>query len=281
MPPRHGVWILTAKALRAPEDVARDLAAKGFRRAYVQITETPASLYPFIRAARERGIEVYALDGSPDDLQHGAALLGRVAEIAAYNRTYAEAPFAGLQLDIAPHDLRDLGIRREFYAQRYLALLNEIAVQSGSILPLSLIVPPEMLTIPANGVNLMAKTLALTNELVITGDRTSYTELVERSRIALQWGERFGKPVFIGIRIGPVPDEGHLILRKNGKRNGKRSISLAGMQWVQEKAYTIPAAAVSFNGREADLVDLLAKHPPSPAFAGWVLNSYEYLNKTP
>ena len=277
LPQRQGVWLLnTPKLLKTPDAIAEDLAAKGFRRAYVQLPDSPASLYPFLRAASKAGVEVYALDGAPDDLKHSVALLTRVAEVIDYNRSYGEAPFAGLQLDIAPHDLRDFGIRRSYYIERYLALLNDVATQCASVLPLSIIVPHWFPGIPANGLNLAAKTLSRADEMVVTCDRTKFSELVQRSREALLWGERFNKPVFVGIKAGPVPDEGHLLLRKNGSKKGK-TVSLAGMQWEQEAAYTISASQVTFAGDPAALNTLLTKAPPSPAFAGWVISSYENL----
>ena len=112
-------------------------------------------------------------------------------------------------------------------------------------------------------------------------DAVPASELVQRSRDALLWGERFNKPVFVGIKAGPVPDEGHVILKRNGKKNGNiRSnalLTLAGIQWKQETAYAITANTISFNGNLTGLNDLLTKTPPSPAFAGWVVNSYDNL----
>ena len=280
-PPKNAVWLLNpAKLLKTPETIAEDLAAKGFKRAYVQITDSPASLYPFVHAAVKLGIDVYALDGAPDDLNHSVPLLARVAEVIAYNKIYGEAPFAGLQLDITPHDLRDFGIRRSYYIERYLALLNDVANQCTSVLPLSIIIPHWFPGIPANGLNLAAKTLNRADELVVTCDRTQFSELVQRSRDALLWGERFNKPVFVGIKAGPVPDEGHVILKRNGKNGNNRKkalLTLAGIQWKQETAYAITANTISFNGNLTGLNDLLTKTLPSPAFAGWVINSYDNL----
>ncbi len=278
LPKQRGVWILNShRLLKNAATVATELASKGINRAYVQIDDDPGQLYPFVSAAKDLGINVFALEGSPDHLRHGAPLVTRIAAIIAYNQTYGDAQFAGVQVDIAPHDLQDFGIRRAFYTERYLALLHEISTQCRSIIPLSVIVPHWLAGIPGNGINLMAKTCSMVDEVVITAEQTQFSELELRTRDTLLWAEHFNLPVFIGLRAGAVPEEGHLVLKKNSSKTGKNVLNLAGIAWEQESAYTIPSNTLSFYGQPAALNELLTRTMPSPAFAGWVVNSYEYL----
>jgi len=277
-PPQTAVWIFNTQKLRRQGDsVADELVSKGIKRAYVQIDDDPGQLYTFMRAATKLGIKVYALEGTPDSLKHSPPLLARVAAVIAYNRQYAEAPFAGLQLDIAPHGLRDFGIRRTYYSERYLSLLKEVASQCRSLLPLSIIVPHWFTRIPAEGQNLTARTLVHADELVVTCDRTQFSELAECARDTLLWGERFNKTVYVGIKAGPVPDEGHFVLRKSRNKKGSDLTELAGIAWEQEGAYTIPSENTTFFGKPTELSKLLAKTRPHSSFGGWVINSYENL----
>lgn len=281
LPKQRGVWILNSHRLQKNAvAVAKDLASKGISRAYVQIDDDPGQLYPFVSAAKDLGISVFALEGSPDHLRHGAPLVTRIAAIIAYNQTYGDAQFAGVQVDIAPHDLQDFGIRRPFYTERYLALLQEISTQCRSIIPLSVMVPHWLAEIPGNGSSLMAKTCSLVDEVVIIAEQTQFSELEQRTRDTLMWAEHFNLPVFIGLKAGAVPDEGHLVLKRNGVKTGKNVLNLAGIAWVQESSYTIMSNTLSFFGQPAALNELLNRTIASPSFAGWVVNSYESLPRS-
>jgi hypothetical protein len=279
LPKQRGVWILNShRLLKNAATVAKELASKGVNRAYVQIDDDPGQLYPFVSAAKDLGITVFALEGSPDHLRHGAPLVTRIAAIIAYNQTYGDAQFAGVQVDIAPHDLQDFGIRRAFYTERYLALLQEISTQCRSIIPLSVMVPHWLAEMPGNGSSLIAKTCSLVDEVVITTEQTQFSELELRTRDTLLWAEHFNLPVFIGLRAGAVPDEGHRVLKRNGVKTGKNVLNLAGIAWQQESSYTIRSNTLSFYGQPAALNELLTRTIPSPVFAGWVVNSYENLH---
>lgn len=76
-------------------------------------------LAAFLRAARRRGVEVWAAYGAPDWPSHGCSPGGfphaRLMEVAHFNRIHPGAGFAGVMLDVEPDEPADVEALRRFF----------------------------------------------------------------------------------------------------------------------------------------------------------------------
>lgn len=271
----RGVWIWNRNQVLGQEEKVLDrLATLSVGRVYLQVGDDPHVFAPFLRRAVQRGIEVYALDGSPDYVASPDALLARIQAVENYNRAHPEAPFAGFQTDIEPYLNKDFNARKEYYATAYADLVS--AIKRRFTLPLSVVVPFWFDTVHAGSRTLIQRIVEAADEVVVMSYRTDAGAVLEISRSTLSLGERFKKPVWLGIELGAIPDEHHVVLEKSAS-SAPDAVKLGELWWKRRTEYRVKGSAISFKSGMEALPVFMETPIPFGSFRGWVLHSYEEL----
>jgi hypothetical protein len=271
----RGIWILNRNRVLGQEEQTLDkLSEHSITRVYLQVGDDPAILGDFLRKAARRGIEVYALDGSPNSVAAPEALLARIKAVETYNRTHPEACFAGFQTDIEPYLNKDFNSRKGYYATAYADLLA--VIKKGFNVPLSVVVPFWFDTIHEGGKSLIQRIVETADEVVVKSTRTDSATALDMARATLSLGEQFNKPVLLGIELGPIPDEHHVEFETCAPHD-PGAVKIAE-QWLRRRAeYDVYGSVISFNSRMSDLPAFMKTDVPFASFNGWVLRSFEEL----
>jgi hypothetical protein len=269
----QGIWMWNNRLVPGhEEEIAGRLVSLGIGRVYLQIDDNPGRFLPFVKAARKKGINVFALDGDPGYVTNPEPLLQRISKVAALAHTSSGVTFAGFQVDVEPYLNKDFALRKEYYVSAYLKLLSRLKEHGG--IPLSVVVPFWFDSIQVRGTTLLQKVIEVADELVVMSYRTNNAELLAVSMTELGLGEKLGKPVYLGIELGRIPDERHVELETV---SGAGDIQLAGMWWKKKGEYTVSGDRISFKNRRNELPEYMAAPIPFRSFGGWVLHSYEEL----
>ena len=276
-PPALWVWDNRPATSDAPSMV-RNLKALNARRIYLQIGDNLGPLLPFLEACRQAGIEVFALDGAPSYLDHPDPLLARVRDVMAFNTRHPDTPFAGFQIDIEPHLNRDFRLRLGTYGTLYIELLNRIAQITEGKLPLSTVIPFWYDTLLIDNRTLAWHLIRQSDEAVIMSYRTDGADIEAIAREELLYGERLSKRVLLGVETGRIPDELHVTFRKC-REDALTAIAAGGAFWCQSSDYKVPGSKISFMGKEEALKKQLSRTLPYRSFSGWVIHSYETVQR--
>lgn len=272
---RPAIWMWdNQQAINDPARVASDLERMHLRRVYLQIGDTLEPLASFLRECRARGIEVYALDGSPDYVTHPAPLLARAHMVRDFNLRTPDAPFAGFQIDVEPHLNKDFSIRFEEYGRRYAELVDRLGEVLGDKTPLSTVIPFWYDSLLLDGRSLAWHLISRSSEVVIMSYRTDMAEVETIARDELAYGERLGKPILLGIETVRIPNELHIVYHRC-PQDTPESVVAGEMAWCRRSDYTVPGSRLSFYGKNEAFRERLTRTVPSSAFAGWVIHSYE------
>ena len=272
----NGIWIWRHDRVIGHEaEVLDRLRARAVKRVYLQIGDDPAIFHDFLAAAARQGVSVFALDGDPGYIFSPAPLLARIRAVESYNRSNPDAPYAGFQTDIEPYLNSDFNLRKSEYAAAYVDLLRQI--KATSRLPLSVVAPFWFDGLTTDGRSLAQRFVEEADEVVLMSYRTDPAAVLEISRNTLALGERFNKPVRLGIELGSIPDEHHIELKKTD-RTQPDTLRLGGFLWKKQSEYDINGARISHKSSMPSLPAFMATPFPFSSFGGWVLHSYEELN---
>lgn len=275
----RGIWLWDRrKIIGAGKEVIKELVSRDINRVYLQIHDRPGELIPFLLAARQAGIAVYALDGSPSYVNAPEKLLQRLGAVLAHNRAHPEAPYAGFQIDVEPYLLKDFNLKRDIYAVRFTDLVRTLRKCAAGALPVSVVIPFWFDQLPAGDRSLAQRTVAEADEVVVMAYRTTLDAIVMSAVTTLAWGERLGKPILLGIELSRLPDEEHRVLEKS-PQGGTGTVLLGGNRWRERQSYRVNGGNLSFAGKQHELGAILKHPPPFSSFAGWVLHNYEALDR--
>lgn len=271
----RGIWIWRRDGVLGKEEaVLRRLTAQGVKKVYLQVGNDPEVFALFLTRAKREGIEVYALDGSPGYIAAPQELLERIGLVERYNSKNPQARFAGFQIDIEPYLNKDFASRKAYYASAYAGLVQEIKKKYD--LPLSVVVPFWFDNVHADGRTLLQRIFENADEVVVMSYRTDPRAVLEISRSALALGEQFGKPVRLGVELGPIPDEQHQELNRCSA-SSTGAFKLGSSWWCAAGEFLVPGSRISFKYRKEELPSFLKTAVPFASFRGWVLHSYEEL----
>lgn len=273
--PHRAIWMWDNRPARADaETLLSGLRGREVRRVYLQIGDSLDPLIPFLRRAAGEGMEIFALDGSPDHLEHPEQILARVRAVKEHNARNPDASFAGFQIDIEPHLKKDFRLRRDTYCRLFTDLLDRIAAVPGAALRLSTVIPFWYDTVPFEGSTLAWHLMRKSDEAVIMSYRTDAAEIEAIARDELLYGERLGKPVLLGLETGRIPDEHHAVFSRCSP-DSPRAVTAAEAAWCRGTDYAVPGGRISFAGKDSAFRGILASALPYRSFAGWVIHSYE------
>jgi hypothetical protein len=271
----RGIWIWRRdNVLGREESVLKRLSAQGIKRIYLQVGDDPEVFAPFLGKAAKDGVEVFALDGSPTYIAAPQELLQRIKRVDEYNGSHPGARYAGFQTDIEPYLNKDFHSRKAYYASAYLELLDRI--KKSSALRLSVVVPFWFDTLYAGGKSLVQGVVERADEVVVMSYRTDASTVQAISRSTLSLGEQYGKPVWLGVELGAIPDEQHRELEKCSP-DSAGALKLGAGWWCDASRYLVPGSRISFRSKMEELPSFMQTRIPFDSFNGWVLHSYEEL----
>ncbi|GAB4293301.1 MAG: hypothetical protein Fur0034_00280 [Desulfuromonadia bacterium] len=272
--PPPAVWLWKqALAVESAAAVVDDLVKKGIGRVYLQIGDDTERLRPFISLCRKKGVQVYALDGYPTAPLAPQWLLAQASRVTEHNTRFPEERFDGFQIDVEPHLAPDFRTRTSDYGHGMITLAGGIKERLG-VLPLSLVIPFWYDSVRVDDRSLLWHLARRSDELVLMSYRTDGDEAVRLSREEIRTGEKLGIPVRIGVETGRLPDERHITFRRCPP-DSPGAVAGGGEFWCAVSRVDIPGNRLSFYGNPEGFRQRLGKALPSPAFAGWVIHSYE------
>jgi len=243
--PPPAIWIWDGKqVIASPHKVIDDIAAIGVRRVYLQIGDDTGLFRPFLVHCRDRGVEVYALDGYPSAPLEPEPLLKRAAKVADHNRRFPSERFAGFQIDVEPHLAPDFRLRPDDYGRRMIALAAQIK-EIIAPLPLSIVLPFWYDSLTVENRSLSWHLLRACDEAVVMSYRTDREEQLRLAREELLTGEKLGKPVRIGIETVRLPDELHIVYRRCPPSSAD-AIPGGGDFWCRRSEFEVKGNRLSF-----------------------------------
>ena len=261
------VWAWTPKSVKTAR-----LKKAGITQVYLQIGDGFTSVS---QQLHRQGIRLYALDGSPDDINHPQALLKK------FSRLPRES-YDGIQLDVEPYLLDDFSKDRERVLRRYLDLLDSAAHWSHRHgVPLSVVIPFWFDNLRYAGKSFLPQVLQRVDEIVLMSYRSDPDEVFSISADTLRWGEVLGKTISIGAELKPVETEKHFRYRvgPSGPCLTQRFFHLKchSLDFVSE--YTVTGESISYFYRPQRLKKLLGYRSLYRSFGGFVLHDESMLDR--
>ncbi|HLA35295.1 MAG TPA: hypothetical protein VJ001_10570 [Rhodocyclaceae bacterium] len=258
-------------------------------------------LSTFVTEARRRGLAVWSVSGDPGDVLEAnrSALLSRLAAYADYNRRVAAgARLAGVQLDIEPYLIPGYRLSPAAWRERYLATVRMARTALPASTRLDLAMPYWWARHKDWGDTLLDALASLDIGITVMNYRTDLDALLDGARPFLEWSQRYGKPVNIGLELGPIPDEtrrhyrgsadgGELWLLPLGGHPALMLLSaptdgLPGKAFRYTHATDAPATVITFAGNLARLDAMTEKLLPVwsawPNFVGLTLHGLDAID---
>lgn len=239
-PPQRAVWLWQTQQLLDPtlrDKMLASLAQEGVGRIFVQLSGASgtkpgeirldrAVWEPAIRAARQKGIRVHALDGDPryalPEWHDGVLATSR--GVIAYNQAVApESRFAGIQYDIEPYLLPGFfGQRKQMLSEGMVRLVDGLSTLRRPDFELGLAVPfwidsPDEFTGDWPWLDFRGQQRLLSEHLL---DRVDYlvlmnyrtqldgqSGLLANMRRELALANRLGKDLWVGLETTALPHE--------------------------------------------------------------------------
>ena len=280
--PPLAAWVWRSDLLlrhpRMATSFLRRAAAHRIRSLYVQIGPNLGSFREFLRLATDLDIRIYALSGSPGDVDNPAVPLGAMGRVIAYNRQHT-ARFAGIQFDVEPYLLSRYRTDRRRVLTRYVRLLHALRRRSAGKIAYGMVVPFWFNQETVGGRNLMGIVARNADSLAIMSYRTNRDRLLAVSAGALCYAHRYGKPALLGIELRHIPDEIHYFL---AARQVSRHLQESGGRFYLNKDprsfshyarhYVVPGSEISFYPHVHTALRYTQLPIPYPAFSGWIID---------
>jgi hypothetical protein len=264
--PRRAVWAWKPEKINLAQ-----LKRLRIERVYLQ---TGSGFSRTVHKLTHQGkIEVYALDGSPGDINHFDRLKAKFRRLPLKD-------IRGIQLDVEPYLLEEYRIDPVKVMQRYVDFLHRVKKWCHrNRLRFSIVVPFWFASLDLQGKALFPRILHEVDEAVLMSYRSDPREVLKISADALRWGEWLKKPVDIGIELKPLSDEKHIIYRVGGEGPCivQRFFHLACSELEPLGTYRIDGSSLSFHGKPESLRTLLTTKVPYRSFGGFVFHDQSML----
>jgi hypothetical protein len=202
-------------------------------RNFTEDTSGDGQLRDLVARLRLRGALVYALCGGPEFSlpENHSVVGGLIQRVNDYNKSSSgEARFVGFHFDTEPYFLPGFGgSRRNWILEQYLTV-TELAARLchsrgllfGVDIPFWYDVPDEFTgkvdSLEFSGTKKTANEFVTdwSDEICIMSYRTTIqgaNAIVSVSRSELDYAEKQGKTVFVGLETSSIPDEDHVYIR--------------------------------------------------------------------
>jgi len=214
--PRLGFWWWEYRDLPDRGDAVLDECQRfACTRLFVQMpaTEDPPTLWTayvqFLRSARGRGIEAFALDGYPEAIHDPTPLVKKIEHLLAL---VGDESLAGVQLDIEPYLLEDFFVGESGFA-RYLAAISRFKEALGPHIRLSVAIPFWFTSQVVNNRPVAFSVMDRVDEVTVMSYRTNIEEVRTFSEDTLRYGDIANVPVWLALETRALPLEHHIILK--------------------------------------------------------------------
>ncbi|HEV7283976.1 MAG TPA: hypothetical protein VGN75_03890, partial [Kaistia sp.] len=213
-PPGRAAWAWDAGRWRGGGmGLLEDARRHGVDRLYVSVpihdgaVAGSDALVRFVREARSRDIEVWAVEGDPHAVlpEGRRVFLERARALAAHIRAAPpEARLAGVQYDIEPYLVPGYPLAPDRW--------NMALVRTLSALRAALNVPvdaalPFWLAPGGPDTPVLEALPAAIDSVTVMAYRTDPASIQMAAGGFLDWGRRHGKPVSVAVEAGPLPDQ--------------------------------------------------------------------------
>ncbi len=218
--------------------------------------------------------EVYALNGSPSDINNPQALIDSFSKLKLDT-------IKGIQLDVEPYLLKDFLVNPQKVWGRYLNMVKIIHRWTSSKgLRFCMVIPFWLDGIKLKDKLLLPQLLESVDEVVLMSYRSNPREFLKISLDTLRWGEILNRPVAMGIELRPIPTQKHTIYGIYNETPCiveqnfyKRCQTLKLLN-----SFTINGSTISVSKHPKALEKLLSLKPPFSSFDGFALHDYSMLN---
>jgi hypothetical protein len=266
--PTRAVWAWKSGAV----EPAR-LVRLGIDKIYLQTG--PGFSHAVRKLAYFSGIEVYALDGSPGDIDCFDRLKAKFERLPLED-------IRGIQLDIEPYLLEEYRSTPQGVLQRYVDFLHRMKEWCHRRqLRFSIVTPFWFASLDLKGEPFFPKILKAVDEVVLMSYRSDPQEVLRISADALRWGEWLGKKVAIGVELKALPDEKHFIYRVEAAgpciSGGAFHPECHELKLLWQ--YLLRGSSLSFYRQPEALKRLLEMEVPYRSFGGFVFHDQSMLER--
>lgn len=206
-------------------------------------------LREFVTKSAEQGVGIWPVIGDRRDVLRSswAALRGRITEYARFNGQQASgAQLKGVQLDIEPYLLNGFALNPAYWRERYLETIAFARATVGPFLNIDLVVPVWWGTHPDFGEAFLERLVPYGVSLTVMNYRTDVLQLLNGAQAFLQWGERNGRQVSIGLEAGTILNEQQALFRPADESGELWQLQLgehALLVWFAENQSELPGTA--------------------------------------
>ncbi|MDH4081273.1 MAG: hypothetical protein OEU68_15820 [Nitrospira sp.] len=215
-PPAVGFWYWDYRAaIRDPEGMVAVCRQLQCRRLLLQLPDLRdsdqvwadyATLFAQTKAA---GIELYALDGAPDMIDHPTVVTDKLSRLLRL----VGGGIPGLQLDIEPYLLDDFP-EDETIFDRYLRTIELVREALSGHGRLSVVIPFWFASTIHLGRSMAFSVMDRADDVSVMSYRTDVDELVAISDDILRYGVLTGVPVWLGMETTRLLPERHMLLKR-------------------------------------------------------------------
>lgn len=216
-----GFWLWQYReAITNSDKVLEECRRAHCTRLFIQMpamndaSEVWAAYVQFLRAAQDKGIEAFALDGFPEAVYHPEALVEKVRRLRAVS---GDKDLVGVQLDVEPYLLDGFFVDDTGFV-RYLELIDSVKAAMAGKGQLSIVMPFWLSSAALRGRPVAFSVMDRVDEVAIMSYRTDVQELQAIAEDTLRYGDLVGVPVWLAVETIPLPMELHVILKREARR---------------------------------------------------------------
>ena len=203
-------------AIRDPKEMVAACQKHHCRRILLQLPDlrdSDATWTAYARLfslTRSVEIELFALDGAPDMIDHAPTLIKKLDRLL----TVAESRnVAGVQLDIEPYLLDGFPDDQTIF-QRYLDTIDRVKASLQNRTRLSMVIPFWFASTVHRDRPLAFAVMDRVDEVAVMSYRTDVDELTAIGDDILRYGSLAHVPVWLAIETTRLPPEQHVILKR-------------------------------------------------------------------
>ncbi len=253
---------------------AKELANAGIKRLYLQVGKGFSQAVEHLEIIKNPP-EIYALDGSPEDINHSMELIKKFSKLPLNK-------LKGIQLDVEPYLLPNFLKNPQEIWKQYLYMLKNISSWCKSKgLRFSLVIPFWLDSVKYNKRSLLPQVLKLADEAVLMSYRSDTKSFIKISIDALRWGEVLKKPVALGIELTPIATQEHTVYSVGPKQPCIFENSYHdGCQTLKKlRSYKVLGSKITLFNNPKALKNILNLKLPFNSFDGFALHDYSMLKR--
>ena len=160
--------------------------------------------------AASANIELFALDGAPDMIDHAAPLIAKVDRLLALTGIRG---LPGLQLDIEPYLLESFPEDATIF-DRYLNTIDRVKATLDGRTKLSMVIPFWFSSTMHGQRSLAFSVMDRADEVTVMSYRTDVDELITISDDLLRYGALERVPVWLALETTSLLPERHVVLKR-------------------------------------------------------------------